>query len=261
MSFDLTKFKVLTFDVYATLIDWETGIFAQLSPLLGRLPPSSPYWTKPLKETKEILLRRFASGELEVETANPTMKYSTILSHVFFKIAATLGVSVTEAEAVEFGAGIGKWEAFPDTVDALHRLQKFYKLIPLSNCDRSSFSATLAGPLKGVNFDAIYLAEDIGSYKPNRKNFDYMVEHVKQQFGFEKAEILHTAQSLSHDHVPAMAYGFSPSVWIKRGGAEDAMGGVLEEYEGKVKLGAIYKTLGDMADAAEIAFGVKKGSL
>lgn len=173
-------------------------------------------------------------------------------------MAAKVGVEVTSQEAVEFGNGIGNWEAYPDTVDALHRLQKFYKLVPLSNCDRESFAGTLAGPFKEVEFDAIYLAEDIGAYKPSRQNFDYMSEHIKSDFGFEKWEILHTAHSLSHDHVPAKEFGLGPSVWIERGGERDSMGKPLGEYEGRVNLGARYRTLGDMADAAERAFGVEK---
>lgn len=256
MAFDLTKSKVLTFDVYATLIDWETGIFKQVAPLLGRLPISSPLWKKTLAEVKALTLKSFAAAELATETANPHMIYSTILSKVFLMIAENLGVDATEAEARGFGASIGTWEAYPDTVDALQRLSKFYKLIPLSNCDRKSFNGTITGPLKDVKFDAIYLAEDIGSYKPARRNFDYMVEHIKAEFGFEKHEILHTAQSLTHDHVPAKNYGFSPSVWISRGAGKTTMGGEPLD-ESTFELGATYITLGDMADAVEHAFGVR----
>jgi len=252
----LTKSKVLTFDVYATLIDWETGIFKQLVTLLGRLPPSSPLWGRTLSENKMFLLKCFSEAELAVETENPQMIYSTILEKVFFIITSILGVEGTEEEAQEFGGSIGKWEAYPDTVDALQRLQKFYKLIPLSNCDRKSFNGTMTGPLQDIKFDAIYLAEDIGSYKPNRKNFDYMVDHIKSQFGFEKHEILHTAQSLSHDHVPAKSYGFEPSAWITRGAGKTTMGGDPID-EASFNLGATYTTLGEMADAAEEAFGVR----
>jgi 2-haloalkanoic acid dehalogenase type II len=252
----LTKSKVLTFDVYATLIDWESGLFKQLAPLLGRLPRSSPLWSKTLSENKAFLMKCFSEGELALETEHPEMIYSTILAKVFFIIASKLGVEGTDEEAQEFGESVGKWEAYPDTVDALQRLQKFYKLIPLSNCDRKSFNGTLTSTLKEIKFDAIYLAEDIGSYKPDRKNFDYMVNHVKSEFGFEKHEILHTAQSLSHDHVPAKNYGFGPSVWISRGAGKTTMGGDPID-ESTFNLGATYTTLGEMADAAEKAFGVK----
>ena len=254
MAFDLTKSKVLTFDVYATLIDWETGIFKQLSPLLGRLPPTSALWNKSVQNAKTIFLKTFRDGESKYQAENPSMKYPLILAKVFHYIAARLEVEVTEQEATDFGGGIGKWDAFPDTVSALNRLQKFYKLVPLSNCDRASFNDTLDGPLQGVKFDAIYLAEDIGTYKPDKNNFDYMTEHIKSDFGLEKEQILHTAQSLSHDHVPVTKFGFPPSVWISRGAHEGSMGLQLKDVEGQVNIGATYTTLEEMADAVEKAF-------
>jgi len=254
MAFDLTKSKVLTFDVYATLIDWETGIFKQLCPLFGRLPVNSPLWDHSVSDAKAVLLKYFRDGEGKFQTENPNMKYPLILQKVFHYIASKLDIEVTEEEAIAFGRGIGKWDAFPDTVSALNRLQKFYKIVPLSNCDRASFSDTLTGPLKGVSFDAIYLAEDIGTYKPNKNNFDYMTAHIKTDFGFEKEHILHTAQSLSHDHVPAKEFGFPPSVWISRGTNEKSMGLQLKDVEDKVNLGATYETLEEMADAVEKAF-------
>jgi len=255
MAYDLTRTKVLTFDVYATLIDWETGIFQQLSPLLGKLPPQSSFWEKSVKQMKNFLLRQFADHEGKIQTENPKMIYSTVLSQIIMRLSNALEVEVTEEEANAFGHGIGGWHAYPDTVDALLRLQKFYKLVVLSNCDRISFSKTTSGPLKAVKFDAIYLAEDIGSYKPDPNNFRYLTEHVKSDFGFDKDQITHTAQSLSHDHVPAKTFGLPPSVWISRGAsADNSIGGELKDYADKINLGAIYTTLGDMAEAVEKAF-------
>ena len=258
MNYDLTRTKVLSFDVYATLIDWEAGIFQQLSPLLGRLPPQSRHWGNSIKQMKDFLLGQFAYHESQIKTKNPKMIYSIVLSQIYMRLASTLEVAVTEKEANAFGHGIGGWHAYPDTVNALLRLKKFYKLVALSNCDRVSFSKTTSGPLKAVKFDAIYLAEDIGSYKPDLNNFRYLTEHVKSDFGFDKDQITHTAQSLSHDHVPAKTFGLPPSVWISRGArADNSMGGELKDYEDKINLGAIYTTLGDMADAVEKAFAAQ----
>lgn len=116
MTFDLTHSKVLTFDVYATLIDWEHGIFLELAPLLGRLPSSSSLWSETLTSSKRFLLKCFAEAEKEIESANPFMIYSTILENVFHAIASRLDVTGTEEEARSFGASIGRWKAYPDTV-------------------------------------------------------------------------------------------------------------------------------------------------
>lgn len=86
---------------------------------------------------------------------------------------------------------------------ALKALKKYYKLVILSNIDNESIARTVSGPLRGVEFDAVYTAENIGSYKPDLKNFRYLVENAKKELGVEKGEILHTAQSLTHDCVPA----------------------------------------------------------
>ena len=112
-----------------------------------------------------------------------------------------------------FGASVPHWPAFPDSADALRELQKHYKLIILSNVHRDGFAAS--NQKLGVRFDAIYTAEDVGSYKPNIANFDYMLTHLKSDLGLEAHEILHTAQSLHHDHVPATTAGLSKA-WIDR---------------------------------------------
>ena len=67
----------------------------------------------------------------------------------------------------------------------------------------------------GVEFDAIYTAEDIGSYKPDLRNFKYMLRHLSADFGFEKCDVLHVAQSLHHDHTPARKMELA-NVWIDR---------------------------------------------
>lgn len=76
-----------------------------------------------------------------------------------------------------------KGDGRQDTVDALRRLGKFYKLVILSNTVESAIQGTIAGPLEGVRFDAVYTAEKIGSYKPDRGNFTYLLENVERDLG------------------------------------------------------------------------------
>lgn len=111
---------------------------------------------------------------------------------------------------------MSKWPAFPDTIEALNRLQQHYKLVILSNVDQKSFQEVLEGPLKEVKFDAVYTAEEIGSYKPDRNNFHYLLDHVREELGVQKAQVLHTAYGLKSDHVPAKEMGMS-SAFIARG--------------------------------------------
>lgn len=261
MAFDLTDYKLLSFDIYGTLIDWETGICDALMPLINHLPADSRYRGNTPDETRKLILRAFSSLERPLQREQPTLAYNELLAETYRRLAPDLGVEATDADARRFGASPGAYLAFPDTVAAMKTLGSRYKLVALSNVDNENFRRTLSGPLKGVEFDGIYTAEDIGSYKPDLNNFRYLIRNVDEQFGVSKDEILHTAHSLTHDHVPRKEISLRPGVWISRAdGKGGAMGGDLEalEKEGKVELGAIYETLGDMAEAVEKAFLEKK---
>ncbi|KAJ9156612.1 Haloacid dehalogenase [Pleurostoma richardsiae] len=232
----LSDFRLLCFDVYGTLIDWEGGMLAALQPLLET--------NKSVSYSRQQLLELIYELEPEQQKEAPGMRYSEVLTAIHPRIAARLGLASPSAdESRAFGQSVGKWPAFPDTVDALRRLAKHYKLVVLSNVDRQSFAATNAGPLQGVPFDLIVTAEDVGSYKPDPRNFEHMLEKVKEKFGVEKHQVLQTAQSQFHDHHPARAAGIKSS-WIVRPGA--VMGNRDHEvFDWK------FNTLGEMADAVE----------
>jgi 2-haloalkanoic acid dehalogenase type II len=239
----LTDFKLLSFDVYGTLIDWERGAMSAFEPALKAS-------NKTDLDQKHILkvLHAFESAE---EAKNPTKKYSETLATVHPQLCKELGLNApTEEESKAFGGSIGSWPAFPDSVAALKRLQKYFKLVVLSNVDNDSFKKGNAGGLEGFKFDAVYTAQDIGSYKPDLKNFEYMLKHVKEEFGVERNEVLQTAQSQFHDHHPARIMGIA-SAWIYRPGA--AMGNRDDPvWHWK------FDTLEDMADAVEKELGEQR---
>ena len=205
----LTDFRVLTFDCYGTLIDWESGLFSALRPLLERARVTHP---------RDDVLTTFAQYESRQEAANPAMRYADLLIRVHAQLACAWGAEPDPVESAAFGASVGDWPAFDDTVASLRYLKQHYKLVILSNVDRASFAATL--PRLGVAFDAVFTAQDIGSYKPDPRNFAYLVDRLAAM-GIAKTDILHTAQSLFHDHAPANAAGLA-SAWIDR--RQDAAG-------------------------------------
>jgi 2-haloacid dehalogenase len=206
----LTDFKVLTFDCYGTLIDWETGIFHALRPLLRN---------DPVERSREDVLASFARHETAQEAETPDMVYSELLARVHRGLAEEWGVGASEADHRAFGRSVGDWPAFADSAAALAYLKQFYKLVILSNVDRKSFAQS--SKRLGVAFDAVFTAEDVGSYKPDPRNFHYMIAALKQA-GQAESDILHVAQSLFHDHAPANAAGLR-SAWIdRRAGAAGA---------------------------------------
>jgi 2-haloalkanoic acid dehalogenase type II len=232
---NLSDYSLLSFDVYGTLIDWETGVLNGLKPLLE---------ANNANFSRDHLLNVYHEAEAAQQDKTPNLKYSELLTTIHPQVAQRLGLrKPTEQQDKDFGDSVAKWPAFPDTVDALRRLGKYYKLAVLSNVDRESFSGSNAGPLQGVKFDLIITAQDVGSYKPNAKNFEYMLREVESKFGIPKDKVLQTAQSQYHDHQPAKKFGIKSS-WIERPGA--LMGNRENPiYDWK------FATLGDMAEALE----------
>ncbi len=106
----LTDFKVLTFDCYGTLIDWETGLADALQPLIAKAPGAV---------SRDQALELFAQHEAEQEQETPAMPYSQLLAVVYRRLARAWGVALGSEEANIFGASIPDWPPFPDSVDAL----------------------------------------------------------------------------------------------------------------------------------------------
>lgn len=181
------------------------------------------------------------------------LKYSAILEKVYKQIAyeCGLGEVITDAEMTAFGASIGTWKSFPDTIEALQRLKKHFKLVILSNVDKASFSRTLSGTLAGPTFDAVYVAEEIGSYKPDLRNFTYLIDRCKEELQVDKDRILHTAYSLGADLKPAREIGLHGCL-IER--YPNVMGGDLETMKDLVAVDFRFGTLGEMADEVDRVF-------
>jgi len=235
---DFTRFGALSFDCYGTLIDWETGITSALRGWRERAGS---------RVTDEELLAAFAEIETGEQRADPG-RYPEILARVLRRLGERFGIAVTDEDAAAFGASGGDWPAFPDSPASLQRLAGRFRLIILSNVDRASFARSNAR--LGVTFDAIVTAEDVGSYKPDPRNFEALLG-TAGRLGVERDRLLHVAQSLYHDHVPAKRLGLS-TVWIDRRGGTG--GATPRPIEG-VTPDARFATLAELADAVDAAYG------
>ena len=142
---------------------------------------------------------------------------------VYKRLAEEWGVPASWEECETYGRSVGNWPAFPDSAEALQYLKQHYKLAILSNVDNESFA--LSNRRLQVTFDAILTAEDIGSYKPDDRNFRYMLEKLGGM-GIAKEQILHTAESLFHDHEPANRAGLT-SCWIYRRHGDTGFGATM----------------------------------
>src|SRR5262245_28030353 len=147
----LTDFKVLTFDCYGTLIDWESGMFEALKPLVSRV-------AGPL--SRDAVLEAHARHEAAQQPTTPARLYKDLLAIVYKRLAEEWDVPAPWSECIAYGQSIRNWPAFEDSAAALQYLKKHYKLVILSNVDNESFA--FSNRKLQVEFDAVFTAEDIG---------------------------------------------------------------------------------------------------
>jgi putative hydrolase of the HAD superfamily len=238
---NLRDFKVLTFDCYGTLIDWESGMVAALAPLTSKLGG---------RLTRNEILEAHASHESSQQRQTPSKRYRELLAVVYRRLAEEWNIPVHWDECVRYGESIKDWTAFPDTADALRYLKQHYKLVILSNVDNESFAAS--NKRLGVEFDAVYTAEDIGSYKPSDANFEYMLRMLKSR-SFEKSDILHTAESMFHDHAPANRHSLA-SCWIYRRHEQEGFGATMHPGD-MPHYDFCFHSMGEMAEAHKLESG------
>ncbi|WP_321929717.1 haloacid dehalogenase type II [Paraburkholderia guartelaensis] len=240
---ELTDFDTLTFDCYGTLIDWESGIFAGLGPLIERA-------RTPL--SRDQVLEAHARHESSQQKYTPAKRYQELLPIVYKRLAEEWGLPFTHEECMEYGRSVRNWPAFEDTVAALQYLKQHYKLVILSNVDNETFSYSNAR--LQVAFDAIFTAEDIGSYKPSPRNFEYMLEKLGER-GIKKEKILHTAESLFHDHKPASEFGLA-SCWIYRRHSQPGFGATMNPGW-RPNVAFRFNSMADLAKAHQEAAAIK----
>jgi 2-haloacid dehalogenase len=206
---DFSRFQLLTFDCYGTLIDWESGIFSSLRPILSARG-------KTISDAH--LLELFGELEAQAESEAYT-NYRRVLQTVVRNLGKRLGFEASDAEARALPESIASWQPFPDTAESLRRLKRRYKLAVLSNIDDDLFAST--APKLGVPFDYVITAQQAGCYKPCKKLFQL----AQQRCGVATNAWLHVGQSIYHDVIPAQSLGIS-TVWVNRPSPRTGVGAV-----------------------------------
>jgi 2-haloacid dehalogenase len=195
--------RALTFDCYGTLVDWERGIVSVLRPWAER---------SGVRAGDEDLLEAFARAEPVCERERPSAPYPEILRAVADRIAAEFDRPSDAGLAAALAGSVGSWPPFPDSAAALARLSSRFALVVVSNVDRASFAGSQRQ--LGAPFAAVVTAEEVGVYKPDPRMFLRGLE-VLEKMGVDRSGVVHVAQSLYHDHAPALALGLR-TVWVDR---------------------------------------------
>jgi 2-haloacid dehalogenase len=225
MPVDFRAFEAMTFDCYGTLIDWETGLLTALRPTAAG-------------HDDETLLETFARHESALE-AGPYLSYREVLAGSLRGIGADLGFEPTDEELAAFADSVGDWPAFPDSPAALAALKRRFRLGVITNCDDDLFARS--NERLQVEFDWVVTAQQARGYKPGPRPFELAAERIDVPL----ERVLHVAQSLFHDHVPAKAAGRT-TVWVDR--RQGREGGATLSGEAEPDL-----TVPDMRTLADLA--------
>ena len=206
---DFSHYTTISFDCYGTLIDWESGILPVLRHVLANHGQSLP---------DAAILELYGEFEAEAESG-PYQSYRGVLQSVLRSFAERLHFGASSAEIHSLDESVHAWPPFPDTVPALHELQKRYKLAVISNIDDDLFSETRKH--LDIEFDGVITAQQAKSYKPSVNNFQMALRTL----ALSPDRLLHAAQSVYHDVVPARSLGIS-TVWVNRKSARPGIGAV-----------------------------------
>jgi len=204
---DLSRFSVLSFDCYGTMIDWEAGIFGALRPVLA---------AHGKKVNDVTLLKIYSELELEAEQ-QPYISYGEVLQSVVEGLGKRLGFDPSEAELRSLPESLPAWQPFSDTVEALRELKTRYQLAVISNIDDHLFAGT--APKLGVEFDQVITAQQARCYKPGKRIF----EIARARLAVPPGKWLHVGQSIYHDVIPAQAMGIA-AVWVNRPSSREGAG-------------------------------------
>jgi 2-haloacid dehalogenase len=207
--FDFNRFEVLTFDCYGTLINWEAGILSALHRILA---------AHGKQVDDAALLKLYGDFEMLAEQGD-FHPYRTVLESVVRRFGTRLDFIPTDEQARLLPDSLANWKPWPDTVDALRRLQTRFRLAILSNVDDDLFAATR--PQLGVDFDDVITAQQARAYKPSLKLFELALSRIQAP----AHRVLHAGQSIYHDVIPAQALGLA-AVWVNRPSARPGVGAV-----------------------------------
>jgi 2-haloacid dehalogenase len=234
VTLDYGRFEALTFDCYGTMIDWESGLTSALREALPQLD----------RVDDDPLLEAYARHEAAAEEP-PYRTYRQVLVDSVRALAGEHGVAVSADAAMRFAESVNDWPAFADAPGALQRLGRLYRLGVITNCDDDLFAAS--SDRLGADFEWVVTAQQVRSYKPSRRNF----EHALAVIDVPRDRILHVAQSLYHDHVPAKELGLT-TVWIDR---RQGRAGAGATPTADARPDATFPTLQAFAESAVPAFG------
>ncbi|PTW62902.1 putative hydrolase of the HAD superfamily [Breoghania corrubedonensis] len=232
----LTAFAYVTFDVVGTLIDFEDAIIRGLAGIAAGAGAEID---------GEDALKVYRAARYQPDAG----LFPDDLGRCYGQIAAALGLPDTPQNRQAMIDAVAEAKPFPDSVEAMARLKKHYRLIAMTNARRWAFEKY--EEKLGFPFWASFTTDETGTEKPDPVFFEKVFHHVEAA-GAGKGDILHTAQSQYHDIGISRQLGMS-NAWIERRHAQKGYGGTIAP-ESFTEPDYHFHALIELAEAADSAF-------
>ena len=188
----------LTFDVYGTLIDWETGVYEAFAAEAAR---------DGIDLDRATLLSLFHEISREVESGSYEL-YAEVLRRTAIEIAKRLDWPLEPSRSGFLPDSVQRWKPFRETNPQLQKLAKKYRLGLLSNIDDKLLGQTRRHI--PIDFDLVVTAQQVRSYKPEAAHFTECARRIGGKRGW-----VHVASSYYHDVVPCLKQRV-PVIWTNR---------------------------------------------
>jgi len=188
----------VTFDVYGTLIDWETGIYEAFEAEARK---------DGLTFERDQVIPLFHEVSRQIEGGSYEL-YAEVLRRTAVEVAKRLGWELEPARSRFLPESIPRWMPFRETMTQLQRLSKKYKLGLIANIDDKLLGMTRRH--LPIDFDLVVTAQQVRAYKPENAHFNEFARRIGG-----KKRWVHVAASHYHDVVPCQRLKV-PVIWVNR---------------------------------------------
>ncbi|HEV3128789.1 MAG TPA: HAD family hydrolase [Solirubrobacteraceae bacterium] len=192
------QISFVTFDVYGTLIDWETGVYEAFQKEAVR---------DGFTLDREELLHQFHEVQKQIKAGSYEL-YAEVLRRTAVQIAKNLSWPMEPSRSGFLPDSVQRWPPFKETNPVLNKLKKKYKLGLISNIDDKLLGQTRR--LIPVDFDLVVTAQQVRSYKPDPAHFT----ECERRIGGKKGWV-HVAGSYYYDVEPCIKKKI-PVIWVNR---------------------------------------------
>ena len=210
----------VTFDVYGTLIDWDTGAFDAFHAEAER---------DGFTIERDELIPLFHEIQRQIEAGSYEL-YAEVLRRTAVQIAKRLGWPLEPSRSGFLPDSVQRWMPFKETNPVLTKIAKKYKVGLISNIDDKLLGQTRRHiPL---DFDLVVTAQQVRSYKPDPAHFTECERRIGSQEGVgpRRRELLPRRRAVPEEEDPGDLG--QPQQGAARARAEEARRRGLEPARG-----------------------------